>query len=113
MMQTGHGYIEALLYRPNIELMNFRSPPRSRLTLTLTPSTVMRLRIAGQSIYFACDTALFSDMKLLGESGVDVAVLHGNDGLLVTAGEDDLTEVITGLHRVTGGRDLDGRDQVA
>lgn len=45
------------------------------------------LRIDGHSIYFACDTALFSDMKLLGDRGVDVAVVPIGD--LFTMGPKD------------------------
>ncbi len=32
-----------------------------------------------QKFYFACDTALFSDMSLIGEAGIDVAVLPIGD----------------------------------
>lgn len=35
--------------------------------------------IGGKTIYFACDTALFSDMKLLSEKEIDVAVLPIGD----------------------------------
>lgn len=38
-------------------------------------------------VYFACDTALFSDMKLIGDCGVDVAVLPIGD--LFTMGPED------------------------
>lgn len=41
----------------------------------------------GQNIYFACDTALFSDMKLIGDTGIDVAVLPIGD--LFTMGPED------------------------
>ena len=44
------------------------------------------ISIAGKRIYFACDTAIFSDMKLYA-SGVDVAVLPIGD--LFTMGIDD------------------------
>ncbi len=37
------------------------------------------LEIEGQHLYFACDTALFSDMKLIGERGIDFAVLPIGD----------------------------------
>src|SRR5262249_43353439 len=37
------------------------------------------LEIAGQRIYLACDTALFSEMKLIGERGIDFAVLPIGD----------------------------------
>ncbi|MDA8563023.1 metal-dependent hydrolase [Mariniblastus sp.] len=38
-------------------------------------------------IYFACDTGLFSDMSLIGETGIDVAVLPIGD--LFTMGPED------------------------
>lgn len=44
------------------------------------------------AIYFACDTALFHDMKLIGEAGVDLAVLPIGD--LFTMGPDDSVEAI-------------------
>ncbi|HEY4309879.1 MAG TPA: metal-dependent hydrolase [Pirellulales bacterium] len=37
------------------------------------------LSIAEQKLYFACDTALFYDMKLIGEGGLDLAVLPIGD----------------------------------
>jgi L-ascorbate metabolism protein UlaG (beta-lactamase superfamily) len=44
----------------------------------------------GPKIYFACDTALFSDMKLIGGAGIDLAVLPIGD--LFTMGPDDALE---------------------
>ena len=41
----------------------------------------------GKRIYFACDTALFSDMRLIGEPKLDLAVLPIGD--LYTMGLDD------------------------
>lgn len=43
-------------------------------------------------IYFACDTGLFSDMRLIGAGGLDVAVLPIGD--LFTMGPDDSLEAI-------------------
>ena len=43
--------------------------------------------IDGKTLYFACDTALFSDMKLLGDKAIDVAVLPIGD--LFTMGPKD------------------------
>ena len=40
-----------------------------------------------KTIYFACDTGLFSDMSLIGETGIDVAVLPIGD--LFTMGPED------------------------
>jgi len=42
---------------------------------------------AQKTIYFACDTGLFSDMSLIGETGIDVAVLPIGD--LFTMGPED------------------------
>ena len=42
---------------------------------------------ADRKIYFACDTALFSDMQLVGEKGIDLAVLPIGD--LFTMGPED------------------------
>ena len=41
----------------------------------------------GEKIYFACDTGLFSSMKLYGDEGLDVAVLPIGDNF--TMGPDD------------------------
>ena len=48
--------------------------------------------VDGKSIYFACDTALFSDMQLVGEEGVDLAVLPIGD--LFTMGPEDSIRAI-------------------
>jgi L-ascorbate metabolism protein UlaG (beta-lactamase superfamily) len=45
------------------------------------------LTIDGQRIYFACDTALFSDMQRIGTGGLDLAVLPIGD--LFTMGPND------------------------
>lgn len=37
------------------------------------------VRFGGQTIYFAGDTCLFSDMRLIGEEGLDVAILPIGD----------------------------------
>ncbi len=50
------------------------------------------LTIEGRKIYFACDTALFSDMQLIGNVGIDLAVLPIGD--LFTMGIDDSIEAI-------------------
>lgn len=46
----------------------------------------------GKTLYFACDTALFSDMSMIGRGGVDVAVLPIGD--LFTMGPEDSIEAI-------------------
>ncbi len=50
------------------------------------------LTIGDKNIYFACDTALFSDMRLIGAAGIDLAVLPIGD--LFTMGPDDSIEAI-------------------
>jgi L-ascorbate metabolism protein UlaG (beta-lactamase superfamily) len=42
---------------------------------------------SGQKIYLACDTGLFGDMRLIGEEGLDLAVLPIGDNF--TMGPDD------------------------
>lgn len=46
-----------------------------------------QLNVEDKNIYFACDTALFSDMQIIGEVGLDVAVLPIGD--LFTMGIED------------------------
>lgn len=48
--------------------------------------------IGGLKIYFACDTGLFGDMKLIGAGGLDVAVLPIGD--LFTMGPEDAIEAV-------------------
>lgn len=47
---------------------------------------------AGPKIYFACDTALFGDMAMIGAGGLDLAVLPIGD--LFTMGPDDALEAV-------------------
>ena len=46
----------------------------------------------GAKLYFACDTALFLDMKLIGSGGLDLAVLPIGD--LYTMGPDDSIDAV-------------------
>ena len=46
----------------------------------------------GKKIYFACDTGLFGDMQLIGEEGVDLAVLPIGDNY--TMGPDDALRAV-------------------
>ncbi|MDA0659076.1 MAG: metal-dependent hydrolase [Planctomycetota bacterium] len=46
----------------------------------------------GKRVYFACDTALFSDMRLIGDLGIDLAVLPIGDRY--TMGIDDSLEAV-------------------
>lgn len=50
------------------------------------------LHLDGKKLYFACDTALFSDMRLIGAAGIDLAVVPIGD--LYTMGPDDSIEAI-------------------
>lgn len=45
------------------------------------------VKAEGKRVYFACDTALFSDMQLIGQDGIDLAVLPIGD--LYTMGPMD------------------------
>jgi len=46
----------------------------------------------GKKIYFACDTALFSDMKLIGAAGLDLAIVPIGD--VFTMDPDDAVEAV-------------------
>jgi L-ascorbate metabolism protein UlaG (beta-lactamase superfamily) len=50
------------------------------------------LSLDGKRLYFACDTALFYDMKLIGAAGLDVAVLPIGDRF--TMGPADALEAV-------------------
>jgi L-ascorbate metabolism protein UlaG (beta-lactamase superfamily) len=50
------------------------------------------LTLTDGTVYFACDTALFYDMKLIGSEGLDLAVLPIGD--LFTMGPDDALEAV-------------------
>ncbi len=52
--------------------------------------------IEGKTIYFACDTALYSDMKLLGQKNIDIAVLPIGD--LFTMGPRDSVAAVNYLN---------------
>lgn len=46
----------------------------------------------GQKVYMACDTGLFGDMRLIGEEGIDLAVLPIGDNY--TMGPDDALKAV-------------------
>ena len=48
--------------------------------------------INGKKIYHACDTGLFFDMKLIGEEGIDLAILPIGDNF--TMGPDDALRAV-------------------
>jgi L-ascorbate metabolism protein UlaG (beta-lactamase superfamily) len=50
------------------------------------------LYIEGKKIYHACDTGLFFDMKLIGEEGIDLAILPIGDNF--TMGPDDALRAV-------------------
>lgn len=50
------------------------------------------LKLADGTIYHACDTGLFYDMKLIGEEGIDVAILPIGDNF--TMGPDDALKAV-------------------
>ena len=50
------------------------------------------LSLGGKKIYHACDTGLFYDMKLIGEEGLDVAILPIGDNF--TMGPDDALRAV-------------------
>src|SRR3954447_24698452 len=54
------------------------------------------LKFADSTVYFACDTALFLDMKLIGGQGLDLAVLPIGD--LYTMGPEDSIDAIKFLN---------------
>lgn len=50
------------------------------------------IQTAGKTIYHACDTGLFYDMKLIGEAGVDLAILPIGDNF--TMGPEDALKAV-------------------
>src|SRR5512135_2018342 len=48
--------------------------------------------VEGKKIYHACDTGLFYDMKLIGEEGIDLAILPIGDNF--TMGPDDALKAV-------------------
>jgi len=50
------------------------------------------LTAEGKKIYLACDTGLFGDMRLIGEEGIDLAVLPIGDNF--TMGPDDALRAV-------------------
>ena len=50
------------------------------------------IKLEASRVYFACDTALFLDMKLIGSGGLDLAVLPIGD--LYTMGPEDSVDAV-------------------
>jgi L-ascorbate metabolism protein UlaG (beta-lactamase superfamily) len=61
-----------------------------------TPAGFLVYTNDGKKLYFAGDTALFSDMKLIGDAGLDLAVLPVGDNF--TMGPDDAFKAVQFLH---------------
>jgi L-ascorbate metabolism protein UlaG (beta-lactamase superfamily) len=56
------------------------------------PAGFLLTATKGERIYFACDTGLFGDMRLIGEEGVDLALLPIGDNY--TMGPDDALRAV-------------------
>lgn len=56
------------------------------------PAGFLLTTVDGKKIYMACDTGLFSDMKLIGEEGIDLAFLPIGDNY--TMGPDDCLRAV-------------------
>jgi L-ascorbate metabolism protein UlaG (beta-lactamase superfamily) len=56
------------------------------------PAGFLLITNKAQKIYFACDTGLFGDMRLIGEEGIDLAVLPIGDNF--TMGPDDALRAV-------------------
>ena len=56
------------------------------------PAGFLLTTAAGQKVYMACDTGLFGDMRLIGEEGLDLAVLPIGDNF--TMGPDDALRAV-------------------
>ncbi len=56
------------------------------------PSGFLLTTNDGEKVYLACDTGLFGDMRLIGEEGIDLAVLPIGDNF--TMGPDDALRAV-------------------
>jgi len=56
------------------------------------PAGILLTTHGGEKIYLACDTGLFSGMKLIGDEGIDLAVLPIGDNF--TMGPDDALRAV-------------------
>ena len=56
------------------------------------PAGLLLTTTEGEKIYFACDTGLFGDMRLIGDEGIDLAVLPIGDNF--TMGPDDALRAV-------------------
>jgi L-ascorbate metabolism protein UlaG (beta-lactamase superfamily) len=56
------------------------------------PSGLLITTLQGKKIYFAADTGLFGDMRLIGDEGIDIAALPIGDNF--TMGPDDALKAV-------------------
>ena len=56
------------------------------------PAGFLLTTLEGQKVYMACDTGLFGDMRLIGEEGLDLALLPIGDNF--TMGPDDALRAV-------------------
>jgi L-ascorbate metabolism protein UlaG (beta-lactamase superfamily) len=56
------------------------------------PAGFLLTTVDGKKLYFACDTGLFGDMQLIGEEGIDLAMLPIGDNF--TMGPDDALRAV-------------------
>lgn len=56
------------------------------------PAGILIKTNEGKNIYFACDTGLFGDMALIGEEGIDLAIVPIGDNY--TMGPDDALKAV-------------------
>jgi L-ascorbate metabolism protein UlaG (beta-lactamase superfamily) len=56
------------------------------------PAGFLLTTLDGEKIYMACDTGLFGDMRLIGEEGIDLAVIPIGDNF--TMGPDDALRAV-------------------
>ena len=84
-MNTGGGYNFGFVYAKQTEALHSSSFPDGRYGGH--PNGYIFRTESKQHIYFAGDTGLFSDMKLIGEEGIDIAFLPIGDNF--TMGPED------------------------
>lgn len=89
-MNTGGGYDFGFVHARQTIAFHSSSFPDGRYGGS--PNGFVFTTKSGQRVYFAGDTALFSDMKLIGEAGIDIAFLPVGDNY--TMGPEDSLKAI-------------------
>jgi len=89
-MNTGGGYDFGFVHAKQTIAFHSSSFPDGRYGGD--PNGFIFTTKSGQRVYFAGDTALFSDMKLIGEEGIDIAFLPVGDNY--TMGPEDSLKAI-------------------